>query len=739
MENNATQNGTATEKVKSLDLKTFAREAREIMVKAEKLADKNRHEVVDPIHIFACLFEMDVVKEILERLGIDLLVCEAAIKSSLTLLPKTQNEHAYWPGRLLSLFSKIEKRKDGNPIQIEDLLSLVSAEVNGAANTLLKTFSLNKGAFDPFNEFLQGKREQASRVGKYTKDLSLLAKTDTDPLVGREKELKRLIQILGRHSKNHPILVGEYGVGKTTIVMALAKAINSGNVPPNLKHVSILQLEMNELFAGVKARGEVDERIKQVVALLKNDVILFIDGIEAVVNQGAAIGNLSDCLKPILMNGKTRFFASSTPGSYKKVQEKDTNLLKHFTVLNIEEPSLDFATEIVKALYPRYEIFHSLRIDEAAAGTAVKLAKRYVQDKFLPESALSLIDEAGSKCRIRSAELVEDNDVASVLSDWTGIPASKMMEAENEKLSKMEGTLGKRVVGQNEAIGAVSRSVRRSRVGLREGTRPIGSFLFLGSSGVGKTEVAKALAEFLFDDEKALTRFDMSEFQERHMAQRLIGAPPGYADSEAGGHLTEAVKKRPYSVLLFDEVEKAHPDVFNLLLQVLDDGRLTDGRGKTADFSNTVVIMTSNIGTPLILDVAKERPETFASAEGVAELKETLLGEVKKHLRPEFINRIDDIVVFQPLTKENLTGIVDIQLRNLEKVLENRKTKVNLTPEAKQMLVDISYEPRFGARPLKRSIMKNIQDPISELIVAGRFENGRTVLVDVVDGKLVLT
>jgi ATP-dependent Clp protease ATP-binding subunit ClpC len=736
MENNATQNGTATEKVKSLDLKTFAREAREIMVKAEKLADKNRHEVVDPIHIFACLFEMDVVKEILERLGIDLLVCEAAIKSSLTLLPKTQNEHAYWPGRLLSLFSKIEKRKDGNPIQIEDLLSLVSAEVNGAANTLLKTFSLNKGAFDPFNEFLQGKREQASRVGKYTKDLSLLAKTDTDPLVGREKELKRLIQILGRHSKNHPILVGEYGVGKTTIVMALAKAINSGNVPPNLKHVSILQLEMNELFAGVKARGEVDERIKQVVALLKNDVILFIDGIEAVVNQGAAIGNLSDCLKPILMNGKTRFFASSTPGAYKKVQEKDTNLLKHFTVLNIEEPSLDFATEIVKALYPRYETFHGLRIDEAAAGAAVKLAKRYVQDKFLPESALSLIDEAGSKCRIRGAELVEDNDVASVLSDWTGIPASKMMEAENEKLSKMESHISKRVVGQEEAVVAVSKSVRRSRVGLREGTRPIGSFLFLGPSGVGKTEIAKALAEFLFDDEKAMTRFDMSEFQERHMAQRLIGAPPGYADSEAGGHLTEAVKKHPYSVLLFDEVEKAHPDVFNLLLQVLDDGRLTDGRGKTADFSNTVVIMTSNIGSPLILDT---KPEVFASEEGRAALKEQLLQEMKKFLRPEFINRVDDIAVFRPLSKESLTGIVDIQIRNLEKVLESRKTKVGLTPAAKEMLVDISYDPRMGARPLKRSITKNIQDPISEMIVAGRFENGRSILVDVVDGKLVLT
>ena len=678
----------------------------------------------------------------------------------------------------------------------------------------------------------------------------MIADSSKHIYIGRDSEVRRLQQILERRSKNHPLLVGDAGVGKKSIVGLLAQKIANKEVSKNLINTKMLRLDTSSLLIGSKLKGEIDDRFKKAIDSINpnDDVIVFIDNIESIPT--------TDFLKS-MFDKDIRFIATATTDGFKKLQEKDLYLINQFTVLTIEPPDVQQSIEILRGIAHRYESYHKVRVGEPAIESAVKLAKRYVQDRCLPDSAIDLLDEACSRKSIENngmpfdldavlsklnslknqktslvgdddqkstkvmsvldkeiselepkvslmrrevnegqdmltqlttlrnnlqkfhrqlvmaknkedyktvgilehklipettekiasfekqveemnikerSNIVTENDIGVILGDWTGIPVSKMLESETEKLIQMEDRLEKRVVGQNEAVRALAKAVRRGRVGLRDAKKPIGSFLFLGSSGTGKTETAKALAEFLFDDEHAMTRIDMSEFMEKHMAQRLVGAPPGYANAEEGGFLTEAVRHRPYSVLLFDEVEKAHPDVFNLLLQVLDDGRLTDGRGRLADFSNTVVIMTSNIGSKNILDAD---PDIFDTEDGIAEMSQVLRDELKKFLRPEFLNRIDETIIFRPLSKNHLRGILDIQLNKVERLVSDRELKLHLSESAKQELVNLSYEPAFGARPLNRSITKHIQNPMAEEILSGGYKNGDTIHIDCVSGKFI--
>ncbi len=679
-----------------------------------------------------------------------------------------------------------------------------------------------------------------------------------DPVIGRDVEARRLLQILERRFKNHPLIVGEPGVGKTALVRSLADRIAHGDVPSNLAQSRLLELDTGALVAGAKLRGEIEQRLKGLVDKLRgpadSESILVVEDIDTLFGQGVQGSGVGELLKPLLSRGEIRVVATTTPEGVRKMNDRDSGIIRRFSVINLEPPSIEQATEILRGIATKYENHHRVRIGESAIVASVTLAKRYVSDRALPDTAVDLLDETSARKRVEvdgvpaevdsmnrraeslkaqiaaladdedkvsvhtrtrlEKELAEvgpraealksklssrrgviaavqairkemadaqraleqarkdnafaklgelehvtlpdmkrrldaaeqaaeregvaptsnsvgESDVAATLNDWTGIPVAKMLEGEADKLLKMEERLARRVVGQDEAVRAIAKAVRRGRVGLRDPGKPIGSFLFLGPSGVGKTELAKALAEFLFDDEQALTRMDMSEYMERHMAQRLIGAPPGYADSEQGGMLTEAARRKPYSVLLFDEVEKAHADVFNMLLQVLDDGRLTDGRGRLADFSNTVVIMTSNIGSKRILETDLKLWQTEDGREAI---RDVLLEELKGFFRPEFLNRVDDVVVFKALTKDDLRSVVDIQLRRLERLLSDREIKLDLTPGAKARLVELGYEPSLGARPLKRAILRELQNPLAEALLAGGYTGGQTVKVDV-DGE----
>ena len=854
----------------TIHLERYAADAKSLVAGAQSLADERKHVQVEPLHLLARAIDRDRgVAEVFKKAGADAADVALESETQLARLPKASAGLAYLSTAMLQLLGRAEKEADKHPVGVEHLLNALSQEIRGPAAVVLQAFGLGPGSFRPHMDALKSVPRDApggssngassgdsSVASRFTNDLTARAKqSGFDPVIGRDVEVRRLLQILERRQKNHPLLVGEPGVGKTAIVGALAMRIAAGDVPHNLSHLTILELEVGSIMAGAKLRGEVEERLKQVLALVKQkDTVLFIDGIESLLGQGAAGSSVGDLLKPLLARGEVRLLATTTPEGVRKLQEKDANLLRRFTLLTIDPPTPERAIEILRGIASTYEAHHKVQIGDPAVVAAVRLARRYVQDRALPDNAIDLLDEAAArkrveldgvpaavddairrlaslkaqltslvddedamskktrerldkeikalepsvgemrvkldsrrgalaaaaalreeftrlggqleearktqnfarlgelehvqipdvKRRLEAAEaavaregaggsgsrVVSEEDVALVLGDWTGIPVSRMLEAESDKLLKMEDRLSARVVGQAEAVRAVSKAVRRGRVGLRDPGKPIGSFLFLGPSGVGKTELAKALAEFLFDDEQSMTRLDMSEFMEKHMAQRLVGAPPGYVDSEEGGFLTEAVRRRPYSVLLFDEVEKAHVDVFNLLLQVLDDGRLTDGRGRTADFSNTVVIMTSNIGSQRILETDAK---LFESAEGREALRDVLRDELKNFLRPEFLNRIDDVIIFVPLSKDNLTGIVDIQLKRLEKLLSDREIRVELTKAAKARLVDLGYEPAFGARPLKRAILKNVQDPLAEEILAGGYPPGSLILVDVVD------
>ncbi len=856
----------------TIQLDKYAPDAKALVAGAQALADERKHPQVEPIHLLARAIDRDRgVAEVFRKAGADPRDVQSESETVLGRIGKSSGGLAYLSTAMLDLLGRAEREAGSGPVQVENLLNALAQEIRGPAAVVLQAFALGPGSLRPHMAALRSVPRDAPTVSapggdpalRNMQDLVERARTsDHDPVIGREVEVRRLLQVLERRQKNHPLLVGEPGVGKKSIVFALAQRIAAGEVPANLSGLAIMELEVGSLVAGAKLRGEVEERLKAALSAVKNvpggkETLLYINGVESLFGQGNAGSGVPDLLKPLLNRGEVRLLATTTPDGLRKIQEKDGALLRQFTVLTVEPPSPEQAVEILRGIASRYEEKHDVRIGDPAITAAVRLAKRYVQDRVLPDPAIDLLDEAAARKRVEidgvpaavdqairrlssleaqrtslkddedamskktlakldaeieklrpdvkemktkiearssvvkahtaarteyaklqkeldearkaqnfarlgelehqsipdakkkldaaeaalaksgtpvASNIVGEDDVALVLGDWTGIPVAKMLESEADKLLKMEERLTKRVVGQDEAVRAVSRATRRGRIGLRDPGKPIGSFLYLGPSGVGKTELAKALAEFLFDDEQSMTRLDMSEFMEKHMAQRLVGAPPGYVDSEEGGFLTEAVRRRPYSVLLFDEVEKAHADVFNLLLQVLDDGRLTDGRGRTADFSNTVVIMTSNIGSGRILDTD---PKLFETPEGREALRDVLREELKNFLRPEFLNRIDDIIIFRPLSKPDLRGIVDIQLKRLEKLLHDRELKLDLTDAAKTALVDLSYEPAFGARPLKRSILKKIQDPLAEEILAGGYGPGNIVKVDVKDGEFV--
>jgi len=850
----------------TIHLERYTPEAKALVAGAQSLADERKHAQVEPIHLLARAIDRDRgIAEVFRKAGAEPSDVAVEAEAALARIGKASGGLAYLSNAMLGLLARAEKEATGGTsVGLEHLLNALSQEIRGPAAVVLQAFALGPGSFRPHMAALKSVPREAPSGGgsssggstessKFTRDLIECARRDGfDPVIGRDMEVRRLLQILERRHKHHPLIVGEPGVGKTAIVGALAMRIAAGDVPENLTKLSILELDTGALIAGAKLRGEIEERLKQVIGAVKGaspsvDTLLYISGIDSLLGQGAAGSGVGDLLKPMLARGEVRLLASTTPDGLRKIQERDPGLIRRFTVLSIDPATPDQAIEILRGIATRYEAHHKVQIGDPAIVSSVRLAKRYLQDRALPDNAIDLLDEAAARKRVEidgvpasvddairrlaslkaqrasladdldtmsvktreridkeiaslepsvgemrarlesrrgavaaqsalraeyaklqsqlgdarqrqdfaklgelehvdipeakrkldaaeaavvregsptTANIVGEEDVALVLGEWTGIPIARMLESEAEKLLKMEERLGKRIIGQDEAVRAVSRAVRRGRIGLRDPGKPIGSFLFLGPSGVGKTELAKALAEFLFDDEASMTRLDMSEFMEKHMAQRLVGAPPGYVDSEEGGFLTEAVRRKPYSVLLFDEVEKAHQDVFNLLLQVLDDGRLTDGRGRTADFSNTVVIMTSNIGSQRILETD---PRLFETPDGREALRDVLREELRNFLRPEFLNRIDDIILFRPLSKPDLRGIVDIQLKRLEKL---RELRLDLTEAAKTQLVELGYEPAFGARPLKRAILRRVQDPLAEEILAGGYPPGATVKVD---------
>jgi ATP-dependent Clp protease ATP-binding subunit ClpB len=848
----------------TIHLDRYAPDAKSMVAGAQSMADERKHAQVEPIHLLSRALERDRgVQEVFRRAGADPADVTVEAESALGRITKTTAGLSYLSSAMLQLLARAEKEAGTATVDVEHLLNALSQEIRGPAAVVMQAFGLGPGSLRPHVGALRSSPREVATSGstsaevlpRFTQDLTERARrAGFDPVIGRDVEVRRLLQILERRQKNHPLLVGEAGVGKNAIVGALAMRVAAGEVPETLARLSILELETGLLVAGAKLRGEIEERLRQVLGAIKGsakDTLLYVSGIDSLLGQGTAGSGVGDLLKPLLARGEVRLIASTTIDGARKMHERDPGLLRRFSVLTIEPPTLEQAIEVLRGIASKYEAHHQVQIGEGAIVATVRLAKRYLQDRALPDAAIDLLDESAARKRIeidgvpekvdgairrlaslkaqatslagdadamsiktrerlegeikelepavndmrakldsrrgavaalaslrmeearltsevalardkhdfarlgelehvqmpdvkrrleaaQSAvgrhmangvtNLVTEEDVAVVLGDWTGIPISKMLEAESDKLLKMEARLAERVIGQDEAVRAVSRAVRRGRIGLRDPGKPIGSFLFLGPSGVGKTELAKALAEFLFDDEQSMTRLDMSEFMEKHMAQRLVGSPPGYVDSEEGGYLTEAVRRKPYSVLLFDEVEKAHADVFNLLLQVLDDGRLTDGRGRTANFSNTVVIMTSNVGSKRLLETDAR---LFETPEGIEALRDVLQEELRAFLRPEFLNRVDDVILFRPLSKKDLRGIVDIQLRRLEKMLVDRELKMKLTDEAKDKLVELGYEPAFGARPLKRAILKMLQDPLAEEILRGTYAPGSVVKVDV--------
>ncbi len=857
----------------TIHLDRYTTDAKQLVAGAQQIADERQHTEVTPLHLLVRLIERDRgVCEVFRRAGADPSEVSTLAEAALRKQPKASGGVAYVSPRLLDLLARAEReatRDKSETVGVEHLLHAIAQEIKGPAGEILSSFGVGPGAFRPhLGALTEAAREPATSITTsdgtpgslpYTRDLVADAKEGRfDPVIGRDLESRRLLQILERRFKNHPLVVGEPGVGKTALIHGLADRIAHGDVPSNLAQAQLLELDTGALVAGAKLRGEIELRLKSLIDKLRavpdQETILVVEDLDALFGQGAQGSGVGELLKPLLSRSEIRLLATTTPEGIRKVNERDTGILRRFSVINLDAPSIEQATEILRGIATKYEAHHQVRIGESAVVSAVILAKRYLSDRALPDTAVDLLDETSARKRVEafgvpaeidalnrrveslkaqiatladdedkisiqartrlqkeltelepraketlsklasrkgvvaavqairkemgdatkaleiarkgsafaklgelehvtipdikrrldaaeqaaaregvaeSSNTVGENDVAATLTDWTGIPAQKMLEGESEKLLKMEERLARRVVGQDEAVRAIAKAVRRGRVGLRDPGKPIGSFLFLGPSGVGKTELAKALAEFLFDDEAALTRMDMSEYMERHMAQRLIGAPPGYADSEQGGMLTEAARRRPYSVLLFDEVEKAHADVFNLLLQVLDDGRLTDGRGRLADFSNTVVIMTSNIGSKRILDADAK---LWASEDGREAIRDVLLEELRGFFRPEFLNRIDDVVVFKALSKDDLRGVVDIQLRRLERLLSDKELKVQLTDKAKNRLVDLGYEPSMGARPLKRAILKELQNPLAETILAGGYTSGQKIQVDIDDG-----
>ncbi|HET6417329.1 MAG TPA: AAA family ATPase [Polyangiales bacterium] len=720
----------------TLRLDSYDDDARRYVAAAQQLADERRHAEVETIHLWYTLVdESPVAQSALEAAGVEPRNAIVEAEWALRRLARTsEGVEAYLSSGFLELLSRAEleaTRHAGLPVTPADLLLACAQEPAGLVRLVLRASGLSSAIL---RESLPARTRSAGAtpVGDggilevYGRDLTRLATQDAfDPFVGRDAELRRMLQVLARREENNPLLVGEIGTGRTALVEALASRIAAGEVPEMLADKRIIALDAGSLVAGTKLRGELEERMRAILDAVRDSggrVILFLPNLASFLR---AKGGAGDMLASALSRGEVHALARCTPDELREIDDDASALSRRFVSIQVEEPSADEALAILEGVRPRFESAHGVRIADQALEAAVRFARRYVAGRVLPKSAIDLIDESAARVRLGldgdgSDQAVGPEDVAAVVSLWTGIPAAKMMEEEAEKLLHMESRLRERVVGQEQAVSAVSKAVRRGRVGLRDPKRPIGSFLFLGPTGVGKTELAKALAEFLFDDEAALTRLDMSEFMEKHMVARLLGAPPGYVDSEAGGFLTEAVRRRPYSVVLFDEIEKAHPDVFNILLQVLEDGRLSDSRGRVARFHDTVIIMTSNVGSELILE--HDGSDTA--------LREAIQDRLRDYFRPEFLNRVDEILIFDRLDKDAIRQILGIQLGQIRALLVQQELELKLTDAAKTRLIDLGYEPAFGARPLKRVLVRELQDPLAEALLEGRFTAGDTIKVD---------
>ncbi|KPL83652.1 ATP-dependent Clp protease ATP-binding subunit [Levilinea saccharolytica] len=803
----------------------FTERAQEAAQRAAEIIQRYGHNQIDTEHILLALIEQPqgVVSQILAHLKVD----PNAISERLDYILRTSPKASIFGGgagqifitprvkRIIDLANEEASRLHDEYISTEHIFLAILSERNTPAARLLEGAGLTRErVYDAVQQMRGGQRvtdPQAETryrtLEKYSRDLTQQAREGKlDPVIGRDAEILRVMQILSRRTKNNPVLIGEAGVGKTAIVEGLAQKIAANDVPEILMGKRVISLDLGAMIAGSRFRGEFEERLKAAIEEVQRaagEIILFIDELHTVVGAGAAQGAMdaSNMLKPALARGELQCVGATTLDEYHKFIEKDAALERRFAPVYVEEPTVEDTIQMLFGLRDRYEAHHKVRFSDEALVSAVKLSTRYVTDRRLPDKAIDLMDEAAAKLRValyslpqelktmkseieryaaeeeqagvernyeRAAmmkterhrleaefaqlrdqweaehkldEVVDVNDIAQVIAQWTGIPVSQMMETEAERLLQMEDRLHERVIGQEEAIKAISDAIRRARSGLKDPRRPIGSFIFIGPSGVGKTELAKALAEFLFDDDDALVRLDMSEYREQHTASRLFGAPPGYVGYEEGGQLTEAVRRRPYRVILFDEIEKAHPEVWNALLQILDDGRLTDGQGRTVDFRNTVLIMTSNLGTEF---VRRGGTLGFIQASGSTEDDKLAHEKIEKALkttfRPEFLNRVDEIIMFSPLTMDQMLEIVDLQLREVQQRLEEHGLKVILSDTARQRLAEVGFDPAFGARPLRRALQKFVESPLSVSLLSGEFSRDDTVVVDANEaGEIVFT
>ena len=796
----------------------FTEQAQEALALSQELARRYRHSQWDVEHVLLALLSQEggLTSQVLQGIGADPEGVRQRLELVLERAPKLTYEgpQLYATPRVQAMFqnatAEADRLKD-EYVGVEHLLIAIAADRDGPSYQVLREGGIDQEKlYSAVAKVRGGARATDARaeskyraLEKYGRDLTELARQGKlDPVIGREDEIKRVIQTLSRRTKNNPVVIGEAGVGKTAIAEGLAQKIAAGDVPDSLKGKRMVFLDMGSLVAGSKFRGEFEERLKAVmdeVRRSQGEVILFIDEFHTVVGAGAAEGAIdaSNMLKPSLAKGEIQVVGATTIDEYRQHIERDAALERRLQPVYLAEPTVDQTIAMLHGLRPKYEAHHKVQVTDAALEAAARLSHRYIADRFLPDKAVDLIDEAASKIRIEAQSspdhvkvleqklqdlqnveealatrgeyeqaatvrterlkmeqeykkekekgggekkrelVVTEEDIAELVSKWTGIPVSRMLEGEAKKLLHMEERLHQRVIGQDEAVKVVSEAIRRSRAGLQDPKRPIGSFIFLGPTGVGKTELGRALAEYLFDNEEAMVRLDMSEYMEKHTVSRLIGSPPGYVGYDEGGQLTEAVRRRPYQVILFDEVEKAHPDVFGILLQILDDGRLTDGHGRTVNFKNSVVIMTSNLGTQ-----EWQRPGFgfLREEKGQEErIKSAVEKSLKETFRPEFLNRLDDIIIFHPLTQEHLMKIVDLQIVQVQKQLEDRKVTIRVSDAAKAHLVKAGFDPVFGARPLKRAIQREVANPLSSRILAGEFGEGDSVQVDLEGEKLTFS